>query len=53
MLGDIAVGAPEAVGGDTIEVLNQPTALVDPVSGRSIALFADFQPTSAALVSVR
>jgi hypothetical protein len=45
-------GPPEAIGGDTREVLNQPSAVVDPVTGRSAALFTDFL-MSQPLVSVR
>ena len=50
--GAATFGAPEAIGGDTREVLAQPTALVDPAAGRSLALFGDL-PTQHALVSIR
>jgi hypothetical protein len=46
-------GAPEAIGGDAIQVLTPPTAVIDPQTRRPIALFTEFGATSRALVSVR
>jgi hypothetical protein len=48
-----AFGAPEAIGGDAVQVLTPPTAVVDPQTGRPIALFTEFDATPRALVSVR
>jgi hypothetical protein len=46
-------GAPEAIGGDAIQVLTPPTAVIDPQTRRPIAVFTEFGATSRALVSVR
>jgi hypothetical protein len=45
--------APEAIGGDAIQVLTPPTAVIDPQTRRPIALFTEFDATARALVSVR
>jgi hypothetical protein len=44
--------APEAIGGDTRTVLSPPTAVIDPITRRPIALFTDFATTQP-LVAVR
>lgn len=46
-------GAPEAIGGDAVQVVTAPTAVVDPQTRRPLALFTDFATASRALVSVR
>jgi hypothetical protein len=46
-------GAPEAIGGDAIQVLTPPTAVIDPQTRRPVALFTEFDATPRALVSVR
>jgi hypothetical protein len=51
-VGAATFGAPESIGGETREVFSQPTAVVDPATGYSIALFGDLS-TNQALVSVR
>jgi hypothetical protein len=51
-VGATTFAAPEAIGGDTREVLSPPSAVVDPVSGAAVALFTDFLATQP-LVSVR
>jgi hypothetical protein len=50
--GAATFGGPEAIGGETRAVLTQPTAAMDPASGRGLGLFTDFS-ASRALVSVR
>jgi hypothetical protein len=52
-VGAATFGAPEAISGDTIEVLTPPAAAIDPQTGRPVALFAEFDATPRALVSVR
>jgi hypothetical protein len=54
--GATAFGGPEAISSATQAVLNQPTATIDPLTGRPLALLADFgNATTPAqpLVSVR
>jgi hypothetical protein len=51
--GAATFGAPEAVGGDAIQVLTPATAVIDPQTRRPIALFTEFDATPRALVSVR
>jgi hypothetical protein len=46
-------GAPEAIGGDAVQVLTPPTAVIDPQTRRPIALFAELDTTPRALVAVR
>jgi hypothetical protein len=46
-------GAPEAIGGDAVQVLTPPTAVIDPQTRRPIALFTEFDATPRPLVSVR
>jgi hypothetical protein len=51
--GATTFGAPEAIGGDAIQVLTPPTAVIDPQTRRPTALFTEFGTTPRALVSVR
>jgi hypothetical protein len=47
-----AFDGAEAIGGDARTLLSAPTAVVDPLTRRPIALFTDFA-ASEALVAVR
>jgi hypothetical protein len=51
--GATTFGAPEAIGGDAVQVLTPPTAVIDPQTRGPIALFTAFDTTSRTLVSVR
>jgi hypothetical protein len=51
--GAASFGGAEAIGDDARVVFNPPTAVLDPVSGRSLALFTDFATTTQVLVSAR
>jgi hypothetical protein len=52
--GAAAFGAPEAAGGDTVNVFSTPAGVVDPLSGHAVAFFTALQPgASRSLVSVR
>jgi len=48
-----AFGPPEAISAGTAAVFDQPTAVIDPVGGRSLAVFSELTPASTVLVSVR
>jgi len=55
-VGAATFAAPEAIGGATNEVLGPPAAVVDPLTGRPVALFTAFGTAttpSQPLVSVR
>jgi hypothetical protein len=51
--GATTFAAPEAIGGDAIQVLTPPAAVIDPQTRGPIALFTEFGATPRALVSVR